>query len=126
MEEYSHLSLEELLKSSDIISIHAPLNEQTRDLLGYEELLLCKNGATILNLGRGGIINEEAVARIIDEKNISFGLDVLEEEPMRENHPLLSVKNRERLYITPHIAWSSFEARERLIEFIIKNIKRSL
>ena len=126
MEEYAHISLEELLHSCDIISIHAPLNAKTQALLGYEQLLLCKNGATILNLGRGGIIDEEAVVRIIDEKNIFFGLDVLAEEPMRENHPLLSVKNRERLYITPHIAWSSYEARERLVDSIIKNIKRSL
>jgi glycerate dehydrogenase len=82
----------------------------------------CKEGATILNLGRGGIINEEAVAKIIDEKNLFFGLDVLTKEPMRENHPLLSVKKRDNLYITPHIAWTSVEAREKLIASVVENI----
>jgi len=78
-----------------------------------------------LNLGRGGIINEEAVARIVDEKNISFGLDVLTREPMSQNHPLLSVKNSERLYITPHIAWTSVEAREKLIQSVVQNIRET-
>ncbi len=125
-EPYKSVSLKELLKTCDIITIHAPLNEKTENLLDYEELILCKEGATILNLGRGGIINEDAVARIIDEKNLSFGLDVLREEPMRENHPLLSVKNRENLYITPHIAWTSVEAREKLIASVALNIKETL
>lgn len=121
--EYLSLSLEELLKICDVISIHAPLNEQTNNLLDYEQLLMCKEGAVVLNLGRGGIINEEAVARIIDEKQLSFGLDVLTKEPMRENHPLLWVKNKENLYITPHIAWASVEARDKLIALTIDNIK---
>jgi glycerate dehydrogenase len=100
------------------------LNEKTKHLLGYAELSTCKDGAIVLNLGRGGIIDEEAVAKIIDEKNISFGLDVLEQEPMMKNHPLLSVKKSENLYITPHIAWTSMEARESLISSVIGNIKR--
>ena len=122
-ENYRRTTLDELLKSCDIITIHAPLNEQTNNLLDYERLLTCKDGATVLNLGRGGIINEEAVAKIIDEKNISFGLDVLTAEPMQENHPLLSVKNIDNLYITPHIAWASVEARDKLIASVIENIK---
>ena len=124
-EPYSMLSLDALLKECDIITIHAPLNEKTENLLDYEQLLLCKEGATILNLGRGGIINEDAVAKIVDEKNLFFGLDVLREEPMKENHPLLSVTNSERLYITPHIAWTSVEAREKLIASVAQNIKES-
>ncbi|HEY9203766.1 MAG TPA: NAD(P)-dependent oxidoreductase, partial [Sulfurimonas sp.] len=115
-----------LLKTCHIISIHAPLNEKTANLLGYEELLMCREGAVVLNLGRGGIIDEAAVAKIIDEKNISFGLDVLSREPMEENHPLLSVKNRANLYITPHIAWTSVEARQKLIAGVIENIKSSI
>ncbi|MBU0719983.1 D-2-hydroxyacid dehydrogenase [bacterium] len=122
-EGYQRQNLDALLKDSDIISIHAPLNEQTNNLLDYEQLLTCKEGAVILNLGRGGIINEEAVARIVDEKNLSFGLDVLKQEPMQENHPLLNVKNKENLYITPHIAWASIEARDTLIASVIKNIQ---
>ena len=122
-EDYQRVTLDELLKTCDIITIHAPLNEQTNNLLDYEQLLTCKTRATVLNLGRGGIINEEAVAKIIDEKNISFGLDVLTAEPMREDHPLLSVKNSDNLYVTPHIAWTSVEARDKLIASVIENIK---
>ncbi len=122
-DDYQRATLDELLKSCDIITIHAPLNEQTNNLLDYEQLLTCKDGTTVLNLGRGGIINEEAVAKIIDEKNISFGLDVLTKEPMREDHPLLSVENSDNLYVTPHIAWTSVEARDKLIASVIENIK---
>ena len=121
--DFIQVDLDELLNTCDIISIHAPLNEKTLNLLGYEQLLTCKNGAVVLNLGRGGIVDEEAVARIVETKNIYFGLDVLEKEPMRENHPLLNVKNQENLYITPHIAWASVEARERLIAGVVENIK---
>ncbi len=119
---YARLKLDELLQRCDIISIHAPLNDQTNNLLDYEQLLTCKDGAIILNLGRGGIINEDAVAKVIDEKYIYFGLDVLTKEPMREDHPLLDVKNKENLYITPHIAWTSVEARDKLIASVIENI----
>jgi glycerate dehydrogenase len=121
-EDFQRQNIDELLKSCDIITIHAPLNEKTNNLLEYEQLLTCKDGAIILNLGRGGIVNEEAVARIVDEKNTYFGLDVLTCEPIREDHPLLSVKNRENLYITPHIAWTSIEARDTLIASVIENI----
>jgi len=122
-EAFKSLPLEEILSSCDIISIHAPLNDKTDNLLDYEELSLCKKGAIVLNLGRGGIINEEAVSKIIDERELYFGLDVLTKEPIVQNHSLLSVKNRENLYITPHIAWTSVEARERLIAATAENIK---
>ncbi len=125
-QEFQRTNLDELLKTCDIISIHAPLNAQTKNLLDYERLLTCRDGAVVLNLGRGGIINEDAMAKIIDEKNIYFGLDVLEKEPMREDHPFLSVKNKENLYITPHIAWASVEARDKLIASVIENIKTSI
>lgn len=122
-QDFLHVELDELLKTSHIISIHAPLNDKTLNLLDYEQLLTCREGAVVLNLGRGGIVNEEAVARIVDEGEIYFGLDVLKKEPMEQNHPLLSVINRDRLYITPHIAWTSVEARDRLIEGVVENIK---
>ncbi len=121
--DFTSVSLEELLKQSDIITVHAPLNETTNNLLDYEQLLTCKDGAIVLNLGRGGIINEEAVAKIIDEKDISFGLDVLTKEPIEKEHPLLGVKNRNKLFITPHIAWTSKEARDTLIASTIENIR---
>lgn len=125
-EVYPSVSLDVLLSECDIITIHAPLNENTNNLVDYNELTKCKEGAVVLNLGRGGIINEDAVAKIIDEKNISFGLDVFTKEPLDENSPLLSVKNQERLYLTPHIAWTSVEARETLITKIAQNIEETL
>ena len=124
-QDFQRTSLEDMLKTCDIITVHAPLNEKTNNLLDYEQLLMCKDGAFVLNLGRGGIINEDAMAKIIDEKNIYFGLDVLTKEPMPENHPLLHVENKDRLYITPHIAWASVEARDTLIASVIENIKTS-
>ncbi|WP_297433946.1 D-2-hydroxyacid dehydrogenase [Sulfurimonas sp.] len=125
-ESYPSISLERLLKESDIITIHAPLNEQTANLLDYDALSSCKEGAVVLNLGRGGIVNEEAVAKLVDEKNISFGLDVFEKEPLPLESPLLAVKNKNRLYMTPHIAWTSVEARERLIASVCENIQTTL
>lgn len=123
---YKSVSLEELLKTSDIISIHAPLNEKTKDLLKYEQLNLIKDGAILLNLGRGGIINEADLAKILDEKEIFCGLDVVSKEPIEENNPLLRVKNKQRLLLTPHIAWASIEARKRLIEKVANNIEEFL
>ena len=124
--DYARVALDTLLQKCDIISIHAPLNEDTRNLLDYEKLLTCKAGAIVLNLGRGGIIDENAAAKIVDKRDIAFGLDVLESEPMRCDHPLLKVKNKHRLYITPHIAWTSIEARKRLVAAIIENIETFL
>ncbi|OCL92624.1 D-2-hydroxyacid dehydrogenase [Arcobacter porcinus] len=123
---YKSLSLEDLLKTCDIISIHAPLNEKTKDLLKYKELSLLKEGAILLNLGRGGIINEADLSKILDEKEIFCGLDVVGKEPIEENNPLLKVKNKQRLLLTPHIAWASIEARNRLIEKVALNIENFL
>lgn len=121
--KYKRVELDELLQECDIITIHAPLNETTKDLLGYDKLAKVKEGAVVLNLGRGGIIDEDAIARIVDEREIYIGLDVFEKEPLPENSQLLKVKNKERLHLTPHIAWTSKEAREKLIEGVIANIK---
>ena len=121
--KYKRVQLDELLQKCDIITIHAPLNEQTKNLLGYEELTKVKEGAIILNLGRGGIIDEEAVAKIVDERELYIGLDVFAKEPLPESSPLLHLKNKDRLHRTPHIAWTSKEAREKLIKGVIANIK---
>ena len=121
--EYEKTTLSRLIENSDLISIHAPLNKSTENLISHSELLQMKDGAVLLNLGRGGIVDEDALSVIIDVKPIFVGLDVLAKEPMKTPHPLLSVKHPERLYITPHIAWTSREARERLIASTIENIK---
>ncbi len=120
--EYEKTTLSRLIENSDIISIHAPLNPSTENLISHSELLQMKDGAVLLNLGRGGIVDEDALSVIIDVKPIFVGLDVLAKEPMKPSHPLLSIKHPERLYITPHIAWTSREARERLIAATIENI----
>ena len=121
--EYKSVSLDELLKTSDIISINAPLNENTKDLLNYENMKYIKEGAILLNLGRGGIINEDDLAKIIDEKEIYCGIDVVSVEPILESNPLLKVKNKNRLLLTPHIGWASIESRNRLIGMVAKNIE---
>lgn len=120
---YNQMSLEELLKTSDIVSVHCPLNNQTENLLNKTNLNMMKDGAILMNLGRGGIINEEDLAKIIDEKELYCGIDVVIKEPIEENSPLLKVENKDRLALTPHIGWASIEARNRLINLIIKNIK---
>jgi glycerate dehydrogenase len=120
---YNMLELEELLKTSDIISIHSPLNDTTRNLLNYTNMSLLKTGAIVINMGRGGIINEIDTAKLIDEKEVYFGLDVLEREPMIQNHPLLNIQNKNQLLITPHIGWASIESRKRLVDAIFNNIK---
>jgi len=124
--DYLRVDLDTLLETCDIITIHAPLNDATRNLLDLQQLHRCKEGCVVLNLGRGGIINEDAVAQLVDEKHIFFGLDVFEKEPLPQDSPLLRVTHKERLYMTPHIAWTSVEAREKLIAKVIENIKESL
>jgi glycerate dehydrogenase len=121
--DYKRVELDELLKESDIITIHAPLNENTKNLLNYQNLTKIKDKAILINVGRGGIINEIDLSKIIDERNIYVGLDVLEIEPIRSYNPLNMVDNKDKLFITPHIAWASFEARELLIKKIVKNIE---
>ena len=124
--DYTRVSLGELLQTSRIISIHAPLNDKTKNLISKEELDLLQPGSVLLNLGRGGIIDENALAKAIDEKEIYVGLDVTSTEPLPKESPLLQVKNQDRLLITPHIAWTSIEAREKLVEGIVKNIEEFL
>ncbi len=121
--EYKRVELDELLKTSDIISIHCPLNNDTKDLLNYENMKTIKDGAILLNLGRGGIINEADLAKIIDEKEIYCGIDVVSVEPILESNPLLKVKNKDQLLLTPHIGWASIEARTKLISLVASNIK---
>jgi lactate dehydrogenase-like 2-hydroxyacid dehydrogenase len=124
--DFRRVDLPELLRECDIVSVHAPLNDATYDLLDYDAMKQLKPGAILMNLGRGGIVNEEALAKVMDEQLLYAGLDVLEREPMADPHPLMAIKHPERLYITPHIAWTSVEARERLIATVIENIQTFL
>ena len=122
--EFKKVSFEELLEKSDIISIHAPLNENTKGLINYEALSKMKNSAILINMGRGPIIVEKDLARAIEEDEIrGAALDVYEIEPVSEDNVLLSIKNKDKLLLSPHIAWASIEARERLFNEVIENIK---
>jgi len=123
---YRRLKLEELLESCDIISIHAPLNEKTENLISASNLAFLKKGAVLLNLGRGSIINEADLASELDRRELYAGLDVLTPEPIAADNPLMEVEHQERLLITPHIAWASIEARQKLLAGIVENIKSFL
>ena len=123
--EYPCLTLKELLNRSDIISIHAPLNERTSGLIGTSELALMKPTALLVNMGRGGIVDETALAKAIDNGTIAgAALDVFAKEPLPADNPLLSVKYPERLRLAPHSAWASIQARNRLVQQIAENIAK--
>lgn len=126
-DDYIQLSLEELLRTSDVVSIHSPLNDATRGLIDRRALSLMKKSAFIINVGRGGIIVERDLADVLLHDGIAgAGLDVFTVEPILENSPLLEVKDKSRLVMTPHIAWASVEARERLLYHIAENIRVGL
>lgn len=122
--DYKNVNFEELIKESDIISIHAPLNEKTKGLMSYDAIKKMKKNAILINMGRGPIVVEEDLAKAIEEELIAgAALDVFEVEPIKEDNPLIRIKNKENVILTPHIAWASVEARERLFKEIIENIK---
>ena len=121
---YERVSFDELLEQSDIVSIHAPLDENTLGLMNKEAFAKMKKSAILLNVGRGPIINEADLAEALNNKTIAAaGLDVLSVEPMQEDNPLRGIKDSERLLITPHIAWAGVEARNRLMGIILGQIK---
>ena len=124
---YKNVSLEVLLKESDIISIHCALNEQTNNLLNKNNLDNLKDGAILLNLGRGGLVNEQDITDTLNNgSDIYFATDVTTVEPIQKSSPLLTINDKERVIITPHIAWASIEARTRLMDLVYKNIMDTL
>lgn len=125
--EYNPVSLEELLANSDIVSIHAPLTPETNGLMGMKQFEMMKKSAILLNLGRGPIVVEADLADALEQNKIAgAGLDVLSVEPMREDNPLLRIKDSKKLLITPHIAWATIEARQRCSDEVCENIKAFL
>ena len=123
-EGYPQVSLDELYQRSDIISVHAPLNQYTEHLIDKEAFRKMKNHCIFLNLGRGPIIVEEDLVWALNEKQIQgAGLDVLDVEPMPEDCPLYGYEDSSRLVITPHVAWASREARKRLMDIILNHLK---
>ena len=121
---YTQVDLDTLLAASDIISVHAPLNEHTENLLDKNAFAKMKNTCIFLNLGRGPIVVEQDLYEaLINDEIAAAGLDVLCEEPMSEHNPLFQIKDSRKLLITPHIAWAGIEARTRLMEIILNQIK---
>ena len=125
--EWPSISLGELMSTSDVISIHAPYNERTAGLIGAGELAMMKPSAIIVNMGRGGIVDETALAEVIDNDLIGgAALDVFTKEPLPGDSPLLRTRHPEKLRFTPHTAWASTEALTRLVNCIADNIRAEM
>lgn len=123
-DQYKQVDFDTLLSTSDIVSIHAPLDENTLHLIDKEALNKMKKTAVLINVGRGPIIVEKDLAEALESGKIAAaGLDVLDVEPMREDNPLKNIKDSDKLLITPHIAWAAVEARTRLMHIIAGQIK---
>ena len=123
-EGYKQVDLDTLLRTSDIISIHAPLNEYTENLIRADAFHKMKKNCILLNLGRGPIVNEQDLCDALENNMIAAaGLDVLCTEPMSPDNPLLKIRDSRKLFITPHVGWASVEARTRLIKIVQTQIE---
>lgn len=123
-EGYHRVDLDTLLATSDIVSVHAPLTNETEGLMNAQSFSKMKPSAIFLNVGRGAIVVEQDLAdALINHKIAAAGLDVLCEEPMNPDSPFLPIKDSKRLLITPHIAWASVEARTKLMKIILEQMK---
>ena len=120
------MPLGDLLKNVDVLSLHCPLNEDTRGLIGKDELALMKHDAVLINAARGGLVDEVALLEALDNKKLGgAGIDVIEQEPPASDYPLLQA-NLPNLIVTPHIAWASVESRQRLIDAVAQNISQHI
>ena len=121
---YKRVDLDTLLKESDIISIHAPLTKETKGLFNDDVISQMKKTTYLINVGRGGIIDEQALCNALNENIIAgAALDVFEKEPMAKENPLLQIKDATKLLMTPHVAWATVEARNRLFHDVCLNIE---
>ena len=122
-DRYAQVDLDTLYAQSDIISVHAPLNEYTEGLIKKEAFSKMKKTCIFLNLGRGAIVVEKDLAHALETGEIAAaGLDVLTQEPMSPDNPLLRIKDSGKLFITPHIGWASVESRKHLMNIICEQI----
>lgn len=118
-----HTAFDELLRESDVLSLHAPLSAETRNLIGADELRMMKRTALLINCARGGLVDEAALAAALREGLIAgAGVDVLSREPPREGNPLLA-PDLPNLILTPHVAWASREAMQALADQLIDNVE---
>lgn len=125
--EYERVELDTLLAQSDILSLHCPLSDRTRGLINKEAFAKMKKSAILVNVARGPVVDTQALYEALTEGQIAAaGLDVLEKEPISKDNPLGTIKDSTKLIITPHMAWASTEARERLVSEVSKNIEAFL
>ena len=114
------------MSGCDVISVHCPLNERTNNLITYKELSMMKKSAYIINLGRGGIINEADLVQALNENLLAgAGVDVFTKEPLPADSPYFCIKDMDKVILTPHIGWASQEARKCLVDKIAENIKNN-
>lgn len=124
---YEQVDFQKLLAESDIISIHAPLNEHTENLMDKEAFKMMKKTAVLVNVARGPIVNQEDLAEALEEGEIAgAALDVLKVEPMSEENPLGKILDSRKLIITPHMAWAPVETRERCVSEVAENMRAFL
>lgn len=122
-EEYQTVSFETLCKESDVLSIHVPLTDKTRHMVDGAHLALMKKDAVLINVARGAVTDEEAVAKAVLSGQIgAFGCDVYDGEPMRKGHPFEALLSLPNVILTPHMAWGAYEARRRCIEEMAANV----
>ena len=121
------VDIDTLCKESDIISVHTPLNDGTRGLISRERIAMMKNDAILINVARGAVADEEALAdAILEDRLGGLGVDVYSKEPFPETHPFSKIAGRDNVILTPHMAWGSYEARVRCCEEICLNIEAYL
>ena len=115
------VDLDTLLRESDVVTVHCPLNESSLHLIDEKAIAKMKDGAIFINTARGGVMDENAVAQALKEGKLRYaGIDVLETEPMAQDNPLCGIEN---CILTPHIAWAPMETRERLMGIVCDNIR---
>jgi len=125
--QYRRVDFDTLLTESDFLSLHCPLTDRTRDLMDQEAFSKMKKEAILINVARGPVVNQEALYEALSSGRIAAaGLDVLAKEPMEADNPLAKIKDSDRLIITPHMAWGSVEARDRVVDGVYKNIEAFL
>lgn len=122
--DYERVDLDTLLKESDVLSIHCPLSDRTRNLINRDTLKLMKRNAILINVARGPVVNDADLAEALNNGTIAgAGLDVLGVEPMEKDNPLGLIKDSRKLLITPHMAWASVESRQRCFDEVFENIR---
>lgn len=125
--EYERVELDTLLKESDILSLHCPLSDRTRNLINKEAFDKMKKSAILINVARGPVVNtQDLYDALMEDKIAGAGLDVLEKEPMETTNPLGQIKDSTKLIITPHMSWASLESRIRLVDEVKQNIEAFL